>query len=55
MPVILYSAREANGHNAAPIAAAMNKSHTSIEHLILTLRRHMAGCPVPAQQTREVA
>jgi signal transduction histidine kinase/DNA-binding response OmpR family regulator len=55
MPVILYSAREANGHNAAQIEAAMNKSHTSIEHLIPTLRRHMAGCPVPVQQTREVA
>ena len=55
MPIILYSAREANGHNAAQIEAAMNKTHTSIEHLIHTLRRHMAGCPVPAQQIREVA
>jgi hypothetical protein len=33
----------------------MNNTHTSIEHLIITLRRHMAGCPVLPQETREVA
>jgi PAS domain S-box-containing protein len=55
MPVILYSARAANGRNAAQVQAALTKSHTSIDHLILTLRRHMAGRHAPVQQTRDVA
>jgi PAS domain S-box-containing protein len=55
MPVILYSARAANGHNAEQVRAALNKSHTSIDHVIFTLRRHMNGRLAPAQQTREVA
>ena len=38
MPVILYSAREANGHNAAQIEAAMNK----IAHLDRTPHPHFA-------------
>lgn len=55
MPVVLYSARAANGRNAEQVRAALNKSHTSIDQLMLTLRRHMAGPLAPAQQTREVA
>ncbi|MEA2937000.1 MAG: hypothetical protein QOC56_504 [Alphaproteobacteria bacterium] len=55
IPVILYSARAANGYNAAQVQAALTKSHKSIDHLILTLRKHMATRHVPAPQDREVA
>ncbi|MEA2990584.1 MAG: hypothetical protein QOG83_3295 [Alphaproteobacteria bacterium] len=55
IPVILYSARAANGHNAAQVQAALTKSHKSIDHLILTLRKHTATRHVPAPQDREVA
>ena len=55
IPVILYSARAANGATAARVQAALTKSHTSIDHLILTLRKHVASRHLPAQQNREVA
>ena len=43
IPVILYSARAANGVNAAHVQAALHKSHRSIDHLIVTLRKYTAG------------
>jgi DNA-binding response OmpR family regulator len=55
IPVILYSARSANGHNALQVQAALNKSLTSIDHLIVTLRKHVTLHHLPAQQDREVA
>jgi DNA-binding response OmpR family regulator/two-component sensor histidine kinase len=55
LPVILYSARAANGKNAETVQAALTKSHASIDHLIATLRRHVALGDVPATEHREVA
>jgi DNA-binding response OmpR family regulator len=55
LPVILYSARAANGTNAAQVRAALTKSHKSIDHLVLTLRKHVAPRRAPAQQHREIA
>src|SRR5581483_3447371 len=55
IPVILYSARAANGANSEQVHAALTKSHASIDHLIATLRKHMAANPAPAQPEREVA
>jgi PAS domain S-box-containing protein len=53
IPVILYSAKAANGSNSAQVQAALNKSRASIDHLIVTLRNHLAACEVTAQ--KEVA
>jgi DNA-binding response OmpR family regulator len=55
LPVILYSVRAANDTNAAQVRAALTKSHKSIDHLVLTLRKHVAPSRAPAQQNREVA
>ena len=55
IPVILYSARAANGSNSAQVQAALTKSHESIDHLIATLRRHMSNCYVPVHSDKEVA
>jgi DNA-binding response OmpR family regulator len=55
IPVILYSARAANGPNALQVHAALTKSPTSVDHLILALRKHMANRTPPAQPKREVA
>ena len=43
IPVILYSARAANGANAAQVQAALHKAHRPIDHLVATLRKHVAG------------
>jgi DNA-binding response OmpR family regulator len=55
IPVILYSARAANGQNAVQVQAALTKSPTSIDHLILALRKHMLSRRPPPQPRREVA
>jgi PAS domain S-box-containing protein len=55
IPVILYSARAANGHNALQVQAALTKSPASIDHLILALRKHMMSHRPPTQLNREVA
>jgi DNA-binding response OmpR family regulator/nitrogen-specific signal transduction histidine kinase len=55
IPVILYSARAANGHNALQVQAALTKSPTSIDHLILALRKHGVSGRPPAQLNRKVA
>ena len=54
LPVILYSARASNGICSAQVQAALTKSPQSIDHLILTLRKHMAGRGLPVAQ-KEVA
>jgi PAS domain S-box-containing protein len=54
LPVILYSARASNGTYSAQVQAALNKSPQSIDHLVLTLRKHMAGHDVPVTR-KEVA
>ena len=55
IPVILYSARAANGASAAQVQAALIKSRTSIDNLIAILRKHVGANHVPAQHTKEVA
>jgi DNA-binding response OmpR family regulator len=54
MPVILYSARAANGTNAAQVQAVLTKSPQSLDHLIGTLRKYLAD-QYPADIKREVA
>lgn len=55
IPVILYSAKAANGKNAEQVQAALTKSHASIDQLIATLRRHAADSHAPAHDSRSVA
>jgi DNA-binding response OmpR family regulator len=55
IPVILYSARAANGHNALQVQAALTKSPRSIDHLILALRKHLVSRRPPAPLNKEVA
>jgi hypothetical protein len=55
IPVILYSARAANGANSAQLQAALSKTPDSIDHLIATLHRHLTDGQPPAKDHKEVA
>jgi PAS domain S-box-containing protein len=55
IPVILYSAKAANGTNSAQVQAALAKSHNSIDLLIATLRKRLASCQIPPHRDKEVA